>query len=78
LKYLKITKSVRSATANTEIQHLIASSSKTLSHFEIQKLLEGLCFKVTIYCVVERLFVEGVIHKIDNVDGVLKYAVCHS
>jgi Fur family ferric uptake transcriptional regulator len=78
LKYLKITKSVRSATTKTEIQQLIASSSVALSHFEIQKSLKGLCYKVIIYCVLERLLVEGVIHKIDNVDGVLKYAFCHS
>ena len=77
LKFLKM-KLARSTTAKTEIQELIASSSVALSHSEIQKSLEGLCDRVTIYRVLERLMEEGVIHKIVNVDGVVKYAGCHS
>ena len=71
-------KTARNTTAKTEIQALIVSSSVALSHSEIQKLLEGLCDRVTIYRVLERLLVEGIIHKIINVDGVVKYAGCHS
>jgi len=78
LKLKKIMKSSRSTTAKTEIQGLIVSSLVALSHSEIQKSLEGLCDRVTIYRVLERLLVEGVIHKIVNVDGVVKYASCHS
>jgi len=71
-------KSARSTTAKKEIQELIVSSSVALSHSEIQKSLEGLCDRVTIYRILERLLVEGVIHKIVNIDGVVKYACCHS
>ncbi len=71
-------KSARTTTAKTEIQDLIFSSSVALSHSEIQKSLEGLCDRVTIYRVLERLMEEGVIHKIVNVDGIVKYAGCHS
>jgi Fur family ferric uptake transcriptional regulator len=71
-------KSTRTTTAKTEIQDLIVSSSVALSHSEIQKSLQGLCDRVTIYRVLERLMEEGVIHKIVNVDGVVKYAGCHS
>ena len=78
LKYLKAMKTARSTTSKTEIQELIVSSSVALSHSEIQKSLEGLCDRVTIYRVLERLLVEGVIHKIVNIDGVVKYACCHS
>jgi hypothetical protein len=42
-------KLARTTTAKTEIQELIASSSVALSHSEIQKSLEGLCDRVTIY-----------------------------
>ena len=77
LKFEKM-KTARNTTAKTEIQELIASSSVALSHSEIQKSLEGLCDRVTIYRVLERLMEEGVIHKIVNVDGVVKYAGCHS
>jgi len=49
-----------------------------LFHFEIQTLLGGLCDTVTIYLVLERLLVEYVIHKIVNLDGLVKYTSCHS
>ena len=71
-------KSVRNTTAKTEIQELIANSSVTLSHTEIQSATDGLCDRVTIYRVLERLTDEGLIHKVVNVDGVVKYAGCHS
>lgn len=71
-------KPARSTVAKTEIQQLIISSPVALSHIEIQKTLEGLCDRVTIYRVLDRLLEEGVIHKIVNTDGVVKYAGCHS
>jgi len=71
-------KVVRNTNAKTEIQELIISSTVALSHSEIQKSLEGLCDRVTIYSVLERLLTEGIIHKIVNLDGVVKYAGCHS
>ena len=74
----KTMKSPRNTTAKTVIQDLIVTSNVALSHSEIQKSLEGLCDRVTIYRVLERLIKEGVIHKIVNVDGVVKYAGCHS
>jgi len=70
-------KSARNTTAKTEIQELIITSNVALSHSEIQKSLNGLCDRVTIYRVLERLLEEGFIHKIVNVDGVVKYAGCH-
>ena len=71
-------KSVRTTAAKTEIQQLIISSSIALSHAEIQKSLKGLCDRVTIYRVLERLLDEGTIHIIVNIDGGVKYAGCHS
>jgi Fur family ferric uptake transcriptional regulator len=71
-------KSVRNTAAKTEIQDLIITSKVALSHSEIQKSLGNLCDRVTIYRVLKRLLEEGFIHKIVNVDGVVKYAGCHS
>jgi len=71
-------KSKRNTVAKTEIQELVLSSLVALSHSEIQQSLDGLCDRVTIYRVLERLLNDGVIHKIVNVDGVVKYAGCHS
>jgi Fur family ferric uptake transcriptional regulator len=71
-------KQTRNTPAKKEIQDLLLSSSVALSHVEIQKQLDGLCDRVTIYRVLERLLSDGAIHKIVNVDGVVKYAGCHS
>lgn len=71
-------KSPRNTADKTEIKELIIASLVALSHTEIQKSLEGLCDRVTIYRVLERLLDEGIIHKVINVDGVVKYASCHS
>ena len=71
-------KQARNTAAKTEIHHLISQSPVALSHSEVQATLNGLCDRVTIYRVLDRLVEEGVIHKIINIDGVVKYAGCHS
>jgi Fur family transcriptional regulator, ferric uptake regulator len=71
-------KSSRNTTAKTVIQELIVSSSVAMSHSEIQKALGAICDRVTIYRVLERLLEDGIIHKIVNLEGVVKYAGCHS
>lgn len=69
-------KSVRNTVARSAIQELIANSSVALSQSEIQSATKGLCDRVTIYRVLDRLAEEGLIHKVLNVDGVIKYASC--
>lgn len=71
-------KKSRNTKAKTEIKDLIFSSTIALSQSEIQNSLKGLCDRVTIYRVLNRLLNEGLIHKIVNTDGIIKYASCHS
>lgn len=71
-------KQTRNTTAKTEILKLINNSQSALSHSEIQTLLNGLCDRVTIYRVLDRLTEEGLIHKVVNVDGTVRYAECHA
>jgi Fur family ferric uptake transcriptional regulator len=71
-------KSSRNTKAKNEIQELIITSSVALSSSEIQKSLNNMCDRVTTYRVLERLLEEGIIHKIVNVDGVIKFASCDS
>ncbi|MEC3875119.1 Fur family transcriptional regulator [Chryseobacterium salviniae] len=71
-------KQVRNTQAKTEILHLLNNATSALSHHEIQEKLHGLCNRVTIYRVLERLEKEGKIHKIVNMDGVINYARCHN
>jgi Fur family transcriptional regulator, ferric uptake regulator len=71
-------KSSRNTIAKTEIQRLVESSEVALSHADIQTALNGLCDRVTIYRVLDRLVEDGNIHKVVNVDGVVRYAGCHT
>ena len=71
-------KQARNTAAKTEILKCISQSEVALSHAEIQSSLEGLCDRVTIYRVLDRLTEEGAIHRIVNIDGVVKYANCRN
>ncbi len=70
-------KQSRNTKAKSEILKFLDESDVALSHSELQILLEGLCDRVTIYRVLDRLVEEDLIHKIVNIDGVIKYAKCH-
>lgn len=71
-------KQARNTAAKTEILSLIEKSNVALSHSEIQSSLDGLCDRVTIYRVLDRLVEEDLVHKVINTDGGVKYASCHS
>lgn len=71
-------KQTRNTTARTEIFNLISQSEVALSHSEIQKSLDGLCDRVTIYRVLNRLVEEGLLHKVATIEGIVKYAECHT
>lgn len=70
-------KTSRNTIAKTTILETIARSSVALSQIEIQNILNGLCDRVTIYRVLDRLVSEDVIHKIATPDGTVKYAASH-
>lgn len=78
LFFKKKMKQTRNTAAKTEILKLINHSPVALSHAEIQSALNGLCDRVTIYRVLERLITEDEVHKVVNLEGVVKYASCHS
>ena len=69
-------KASRNTTSKTAILDLIKRSPSALSHVEIQKILNGICDRVTIYRVLDRLIADDLIHKIATPDGTLKYAAC--
>lgn len=70
-------KRARNTAAKTEILNLINQSDVALSHAEIQSSLEGLCDRVTIYRVLDRLMEEDLVHKVVNIDGGVRYASCY-
>ena len=69
-------KTTRNTTAKSVILDLIIKSDVALSHAEIQTLTDGICDRVTIYRVLERLMNEDLIHKSVNLEGTIKYASC--
>lgn len=69
-------KTTRNTTAKSVILDLITKSKVALSHAEIQTLTDGICDRVTIYRVLDRLVNEDLIHKIVNLEGIIKYANC--
>lgn len=69
-------KQTRNTIAKTRISNLLSQSNVALSHAEIQLSLDGLCDRVTIYRVLDRLVEEDLVHKVVNVDGGVKYASC--
>ncbi|WP_413512325.1 Fur family transcriptional regulator [Myroides odoratus] len=71
-------KQTRNTQAKTEILKLIENSEVALSPLELLSLVQGLCDRVTIYRVLDRLSDEGAIHKIATVDGTIKYAICEN
>tara|TARA_R110000868_G_scaffold343660_1_gene604623 strand:+ start:308 stop:688 length:381 start_codon:yes stop_codon:yes gene_type:complete len=71
-------KLTRNTTAKSKIMNLLSHSSVALSHSELQTALEGICDRVTIYRVLKRLEKEGTVHKVPNIDGTMKFAICHN
>ncbi|WP_309608944.1 Fur family transcriptional regulator [Flavobacterium sp.] len=70
-------KTTRNTISKIAILELITSSEVALSHIEIQNILNGLCDRVTIYRVLDRLVNEDLVHKIVTPEGTIKYASCN-
>lgn len=66
----------RSSTTKTEIINLLTQTKKALSHKDFQEFFENNIDRVTIYRALDRLVLEGKLHKIANFDGVIHYALC--
>lgn len=71
-------KQFRNTAARTEILRYICESGKALSHPDIQEGAGVSCDRVTIYRVLDRLQEEGLVHKVIDIDGTVRYAACHS
>jgi len=69
-------KTTRNTIAKSVILDLLIKSEVALSHAEIQALTNGICDRVTIYRVLDRLMKEDLIHKAVNLEGTIKYASC--
>jgi Fur family ferric uptake transcriptional regulator len=68
----------RKTIAREKVLQLITNSEVAVSHNDIQNKLIGVCDRVTIYRILDRLVEEGLIHKIMTFDNTAKYAKCHT
>ena len=59
------------------LKHL-SDASKALSQPELEIVFEGRENRVTIYRVLKDLEEKGLIHKVYDVTGTARFAVCHS
>ncbi|WP_128331817.1 Fur family transcriptional regulator [Apibacter sp. HY039] len=69
-------KKIRNTKAKVEILTLLQTSLKALSGTEIQNFLGDTCDRATVYRVLDRLINEGLVHKVIDIDRVVKYAKC--
>jgi Fur family ferric uptake transcriptional regulator len=70
-------KQTRNTAAKTTILNVLKDSNAALSHAELLALTNGVCDRVTIYRVLDRLINEDHVHKVVNSDGIIKYAACN-
>lgn len=69
-------KRTRKTAAKTRISELLNKANTAMSSNDIHLEVTELCDRATVYRVLGRLVDEGVIHKVVDVDGVIKYAPC--
>ena len=66
---------------NTKSKQLVidvmTQKGTALSHTEIYEKLTGLCDRVTVYRILERMIQDDQVHKVADIDGSVKYALCH-
>jgi Fur family ferric uptake transcriptional regulator len=71
-------KQVRNTPTKQFILGLISDAGRALSQSEIQEQTEGVCDRVTVYRVLDRLENEGDIHRVVHLDGVVRFAKCNT
>lgn len=67
---------IRNTPSKRFIQQALNDAGRALSLSEIQEATSGICDRVTVYRVLERLLNEGEVHRTVSLDGVVHYAKC--
>lgn len=69
---------MRKTKASQAVLHVLQESGKALTHKDLQVQLSEVCDRVTIYRVLARLNEEGLIHRVSDPEGVMRYAACET
>ncbi len=67
---------LRSTPNRQEILHLFLQKNYALSHGDIEKEIENTLDRVTVYRTLKTFLDKGLIHKVLDDEGSLKYALC--
>jgi Fur family ferric uptake transcriptional regulator len=68
---------LRTTQTRQEILHLFLRSDYALSHGDIEKEVESSLDRVTVYRTLKTFLDKGLIHKVLDDEGSLKYALCN-
>lgn len=68
---------LRSTPNRQEILHLFLQKNHALSHGDIEKEIENSLDRVTVYRTLKTFLDKGLIHKVLDDEGSLKYALCN-
>jgi Fur family ferric uptake transcriptional regulator len=68
---------LRSTPSRQEILHLFLKKEHALSHGDIEKQISNALDRVTVYRTLKTFLDKGLIHKVLDDEGSLKYALCN-
>jgi len=68
---------LRSTPNRQEILHLFLEKNYALSHHDIEKAVQNSLDRVTVYRTLKTFLDKGLIHKVLDDEGTLKYALCN-
>ena len=68
---------LRSTPNRQEILHLFLKKNHALSHGDIEKEIDNSLDRVTVYRTLKTILDKGLIHKVLDDEGSLKYALCN-
>lgn len=68
---------LRSTPNRQEILHLFLEKNYALSHNDIEKAVQNSLDRVTVYRTLKTFLDKGLIHKVLDDEGTLKYALCN-
>ncbi|TAE49844.1 MAG: transcriptional repressor [Bacteroidetes bacterium] len=70
--------SLRHTQSRTDILGIFVARSNALSEREIESVLGDACDRVTIYRTLTTFLEKGILHKVPDNEGLMKYALCPS
>lgn len=68
--------SLRRTQTRTDILHIFLEQGVALSEPELEKAMQGRCDRVTIYRTLSTFVEKGIVHKVLDDTGAMKYALC--